>query len=320
MKEEGVRVLFTKKNNDNLAVKELEFSTSFFSESLAFLVCSDFLNEQYELQEIIQEAFIMGDNFMLNEGYNDYVSNITKYIKSIIKHTNASWSKFELEHKMAKDEVMGIVVDGITKIDVEALDYSFMGYNYSIKDENTLIKRYLVQSEKDIVKQLKGNMLKEEVRSEDEDYFDRLRGSMVGQPRISSDKYERTLKKYFREGKLKHQRIEVTDELKEEIIDVLFEGEDNLRTCIFLKNAILEYCQSLLTYFNNLTNVMQDKQLRSEISDIDNRISYQTNIARKVLSIYIMFLNAKMDAINERHNVYIKIVKDISRKAGEDID
>ena len=274
-----------------------------------------------ELAGIINESVLCEDVILLSEAKKDYIDSVIKYLNSSKKYINDLWSKFSLEHSLSQKENAALVGKAINNIVADGYVYS--GYRYTINDENIHIDRVINGSESEIKRLLQNDGIDKEKDKASNENLDKIRGRLVGQDRVSSENFQSELKRHYRNNRTRPVDIAVDPKMKDEMIDAIFDTDQHLQKCVHLKNDIIRYIDSLISYFKNLNSIANsgvDKIMKNteskymengsiKSSDVLELASASLNYHRKLISIYTIVLAAKLDAINERHRVYTKVIK-----------
>lgn len=303
------------------------FASTFYSDSLFYFneEMNYFFKLNDEFNSLIQESIMYEDILMLNEGCKDYISGIVKYLKDTMKYVEMMWNKFSMEHNLAKKETARLVGKGLSYIDTTSR-VSFSGYRYTISDENIHIDRYLTQSESQIRQQLMRGIDELKNKADNEEYYNRLRGQFVNMQSATAEEFQKLLHRKYRNGRFKPEDIVIDENVKNEMIDALFEVDTNLSNCIHLKQSIIMYIKSLISYFSKLEamadsqseKIRRDHEMRTfKLTDLEELAQIETIISRKIIHIYILVLAAKIDAINERQRVYSKVIRQLVKDAEE---
>lgn len=310
--------------------KNEPFSSDYFSNAIY-----RFNNESIELSKefiktanVINESLLMEDVFLLSEGSRDYIDDIIKYLESSRKFINELWARFATEHSIARREVGQLVGRAINGLDANG--YVYTGYVYTLGDENIHIDRMINQSETALRSYIIGGNFDKE-KSMDDSYFDKLRGKLVGTQEVDAEDFQSYLFKHYRNNRTRPVSISVTPDVKEEMLSAIFDVDSSLENCVHMKNNIVTYIDSLISHFKRLGSIAKsnsDSALHStgskemtksalKANDVFELASLQIGIHRKLIRIYTLMLTAKLDAINERHRTYTKVIVRIMKEQEE---
>lgn len=309
------------------------FASNFYTESICRINndINNYILMNEEFNELINESILFEDALLLNESCKDYISNVERYLKDTLKYVDSMWNKFSMEHNLAKQSNSRLIAKSINAIDISG-NYTFTGYRYTISDENIHIDRYLTQSQSQIRQQLENDLSALKERLDKDDYYDKLRGKFVGETSTAAEDFAKALHKKYRDGRFRPTQITVDQNMKNEMIDAIFEVDNNLSSCIHLKNDIDNYIKSVMRYFNNLKALAENSsdEIRRnhdmttfKLTDIEELAQIQMSITKRILNIYVLVLSAKLDAVNERQRKYSKELKNMIQQyesRGDDDD
>lgn len=317
-------------NEPKLSVIENKsyFNSNFTSNAIYFFN-NESINLDIELSELLpifNESLLMEDTILLSEANKDYLVSVIKYLVSSKKYIEELWNKFSLEHSISQRETASFVGKALTSI--EANGFVYEGFRYTIPDENIHIDRALTASESEIRRSLIPENIEREKEKSSDDNMDRIRGQLVGLSKVDAEDFHAELKKRYRNGRTRPVSISVDPRMKDEMLDIIFDTDSCMRSCIHLKKDIIRYIDSLIDYFKKI-NALISSNVNEHLKSTDNPqlerammkeedllefASIQVSYHKKLLVIYTLMLTSKLDAINERHRTYIKVLKHMMKE------
>ena len=304
------------------SLNEEKFPINNYSNALSFLINeNNIVNESllFDIHPLMEEAILFEDDLMLSESIADGLALSISSLKKTINKIDELWKNFVMDHESNRKDAAELVTKALINKSPEG--YTYYGYTYHIKYDNIYIDHSLVNSTNLVARQLTNERV-EQLRNhyESPQYYDKIRGQFISKPICNADDFPRELKMYYRNNKSTPSEIPMNDDLKEKMIDSLFNIDETVENCKSIKDSILAYCKAALQYLEKMHQLTQIKKnglldsraIGFKLSDIEELANVQIKNIRTMISIYITVLTIKMDMSNERQRAYTRTLKEIS--------
>lgn len=304
-------------------------------------VLQESINVNNNITHILIENMENLNNFIISEDSNtsffsDMFIKLRDIFKALWDYILKLWDKFLKSNKKISKKLENFVADCVRDItDVNGKTYR--GYIYTIENKNinfnfNIFSDNLTQN-LDLIK------LKEyENKVKSEEYYDEIRGAILGKSYSFKENYTKELYMYFRNGTNKQRDINITTSLKDEMINSICNYRETFNSCQSLKMQMDTFYKDIINYFNHMISITKDGNIAIfDYEEKNNRLYKSNNYnikddskntylnyqklaklkaeeARKVANILNVTFAAKLDAINERYIVYLDVLKKLMKE------